>query len=248
MNISTATPVEIDTKIAELYEQVWKQRDLAEGKLETVHYAVGDRKEGRYQIWRESDQHVLSTLKQMLALTPDPMRFIQHGGTDKMIKIITIIEKAQAEESRLTDEINELEAKHRENPWSRFHQLVVGDDPRIHDSRYCHALSRSNPANIGWRPELSGKSVEQAVAELGPYLCTKCFPKAKPEHKLDPKDFKPKDPNACPGAEELPVEGTRKYVPAWNGGGDWAKCTGCGDRKQVRADGKVARHKKPKGK
>jgi hypothetical protein len=45
---------------------------------------------------------------------------------------------------------------------------------------HCHTCRPST--TYGWLPELSGKDEAEAVAQLGPNLCSVCFPSAPVEH------------------------------------------------------------------
>lgn len=59
--------------------------------------------------------------------------------------------------------------------WSRFF-VVTSSAGHVHSSTSC---STCRPTTMyGWLPELSGKDEATAVAELGPTLCTVCFPTA----------------------------------------------------------------------
>lgn len=59
--------------------------------------------------------------------------------------------------------------------WSRFF-LVTSSAGHVHSSTHCSTCRPTT--TYGWLPELSGKSEETAVAELGPTLCSVCFPSA----------------------------------------------------------------------
>lgn len=59
--------------------------------------------------------------------------------------------------------------------WSRFF-LVTSSQGHIHSSMHCHTCYPTTA--YGWLPELSGKTKGEAVDELGPALCSSCFPGA----------------------------------------------------------------------
>lgn len=69
--------------------------------------------------------------------------------------------------------IDALEATY--TGWSRFF-LVTSSAGHVHSSTHC-STCRPTTA-FGWLPELSGKSEATAVAELGPTLCSVCYPSA----------------------------------------------------------------------
>jgi hypothetical protein len=71
--------------------------------------------------------------------------------------------------------------------WPRFFPTQSSGGGHIHASTSCRTLYAST--DIRWRPDLSGKTVEKAVAELGPLLCQVCFPEARAEYKRDPREY-----------------------------------------------------------
>jgi hypothetical protein len=70
-------------------------------------------------------------------------------------------------------EIDKLEATY--TGWSRFF-LVTSSAGHVHSSMHCSTCYPTT--TYGWMPELSGKTEAEAVDELGPTLCTVCFPSA----------------------------------------------------------------------
>jgi len=71
--------------------------------------------------------------------------------------------------------------------WPRFFPTQTSGGGHIHASTSCRTLYAST--DIRWRPDLSGKTVDEAVAELGPLLCQVCFPEARAEYKRDPREY-----------------------------------------------------------
>ena len=60
--------------------------------------------------------------------------------------------------------------------WTRFFPSVTKSQPHIHRSLNCHTLHATTV--MTWAPSLSGKTDEDAVAELDEALCSVCFPGA----------------------------------------------------------------------
>jgi hypothetical protein len=54
--------------------------------------------------------------------------------------------------------------------------LVTSSNGHVHSSMYCSTCRPTT--TYGWLPELSGKTEADAVDELGPNLCSVCFPTA----------------------------------------------------------------------
>lgn len=244
MNLATATPREIDEKISELETAWFLARHKMTNALTDLHYAIGDRK--RNGRWGLTDEQVMERVTERLNTPDATFRFLSAGGADEVRKDMARIEKARADMDRLDGEIAPLEAEYRRRPWSRFFQLRSTAGARIHDSRNCSGLYRSDHGDLGWHPELSGKTEKEAVDALGPVMCSKCFRSAPVEWRRDPKDLA-NDPDTCPGSNEPAVAGTLRFVRTWNGGEEWGTCTGCGEERKVRSsDHKVAKHKKSK--
>jgi hypothetical protein len=84
----------------------------------------------------------------------------------------------EAERQSILAAIAELES--RWTGWSRFF-LVTSSSGHVHRSMACSTCRPTT--TFGWLPELSGQTEAQAVAELGPALCSVCFPSAPVEHQ-----------------------------------------------------------------
>src|SRR6185437_291271 len=87
----------------------------------------------------------------------------------------------------------------------------------IHASTSCHTLYAGT--DIRWRPDLSGKTVDEAVAELGPLLCQVCFPQARAEYKRDPREYA-RERNAERKAAEKAAKAARDEPFTTSYGGD----------------------------
>jgi hypothetical protein len=67
----------------------------------------------------------------------------------------------------------ELDAKEYTG-WTRFYLVK-----HIHNTQHCSSFRWNT--RIGWLPSVSGLTEQEAVAEYGATLCTKCFPSAPVE-------------------------------------------------------------------
>lgn len=77
--------------------------------------------------------------------------------------------------------VAEVEAEYRSRPWSRY-WLVTSSDGHIHRDVGCSTCNKGRePTGFALVPYLSGRPVEDAVADLGPALCSICFPGAPVE-------------------------------------------------------------------
>jgi hypothetical protein len=100
--------------------------------------------------------------------------------------------RANAERERLFSDLAAVcaglkEADAAYGGWPRFFPTQTSGGGHVHASTSCRTLYAST--DIRWRPDLSGKTVDEAVAELGPLLCQVCFPEARAEYKRDPREY-----------------------------------------------------------
>ena len=85
-------------------------------------------------------------------------------------RIATAIETIEAETSKawaIQAKMNKINEDHYTG-WNRFFLVQ-----HLHNTMYCSSFRRNT--QLGWMPEISGLSEEEAVAEYGSDLCTKCF-------------------------------------------------------------------------
>lgn len=115
--------------------------------------------------------------------------------------------------------------------WQRFYIVQGG---HIHGSRECHTLRATT--RVGWLPNLSGESEQDAVNEHGPLLCTVCFPSAPVEWTIGVK----KDDDGKCSSQNL-VEGSfKRRYPS-----NYGICAECGSHVTVHpTSGRVRKHKK----
>jgi hypothetical protein len=178
-DVATVSPREHDEAEAKLFEAYERaDRDLTAHRA-TMHYLAGDRKDyrGHRPVWRMTLAQVIDQLK--AAVAAGDKRDLSHGTTPSQ----ALAEEAdlQTEVARIMTAINEAEAIYKAHGWTRFFPCL-NRDGHIHSSlRGCPSVHWDT--QMGWTPELSGKTVETAVAELGEALCTICFPLAPVEWK-----------------------------------------------------------------
>lgn len=192
MNLTTATPVEIDTELAALHHAVQANADRRRRAVEALH-SVAKSKTYVPAQWRVKAHYtyslteaevtvaVTAALAAAKANTYDgPMSTytLIYGGVEASLAAVPACD---AEQDRLHAEIAVRNAEYNRRPWSRFF-LVTSSDGHIHSSMSC---STCRPTTAyGWLPEMSGLTEEAAMTaltELGPgpsALCSVCFPNA----------------------------------------------------------------------
>jgi hypothetical protein len=167
-------PREHDQAEAKLFEDLEKaQRDL-HSHIDTMHRMAGDKQDraNRRGLWRMTNAQVLEQLR--LAVRNGDARDLTYRMTPS--DAITAERELRTSVARIELLINGAEAIYRQHRWSRYFPCL-NSDGHIHSSlRGCPTV-RWDTA-MGWTPQLSGKSVEEAVADRGPTLCSLCFPAA----------------------------------------------------------------------
>ena len=155
MDLATATPVEIDTALAEIYARYYAEQDNSARLLDWVR----DMQEGLRK-FREGDRSYSSFTE------------------EKLVDLESKYEASQEAALRILQETLPYEAEYRRRPWSRFF-LVSNSGGHIHSSMHCSTCYPTT--RYAWLPELSGQSEPEAVAAHGAILCTVCYPTAPVE-------------------------------------------------------------------
>lgn len=92
------------------------------------------------------------------------------GRTKSTFRIkVETIESETAKADAIKAEMRELNKGY--TGWNRFFLVQ-----HLHNTQYCSSFRWNT--QIGWCPEISGLTEEQAVAEYGSDLCTICFKSA----------------------------------------------------------------------
>ncbi len=179
-SLETLTPQEIDTQLADLYQQEQRDRQALIAALNYVHRALGERplRIGRSRsTWPTTDTAALDDIRakaaagERLDLSHSFRSFADVVASyDAALAALTAVRRAQ----------EPLDAEYARRPWSRFF-LVQNNGGHIHRDLSSYRCSRQPTTVHGWNPALSGLTEAQAVAQLGPRLCTVCFPSAPVE-------------------------------------------------------------------
>jgi hypothetical protein len=95
--------------------------------------------------------------------------------------VVADIERASADLTEAIGLVEEIDQEYKSRPWSRY-WLVTSSDGHIHRDVDCSTCNKGRePTGFALVPYLSGSTVEAAVADLGPALCSVCFPGAPVE-------------------------------------------------------------------
>jgi hypothetical protein len=189
MSDPSETPRRIDTALAETHNEIYKAEDqLTRVHNDLLHTAgaeyryVGKRRVTDMTV--EEARGILGTEIEKLKAHREAHQGEDNpwGGYEGRLAPYEQdqAERALAKEQEYSDKLDDLrrQADDLETAyagWSRFF-LVTSSPGHVHSSMHCSTCRPTT--RFGWMPELSGKSEEAAVEELGPTLCTVCFPSA----------------------------------------------------------------------
>lgn len=216
MDITTATPREIDSALAEIYTLLYSVWD----RIDSVEKFIEDQEKGLAKAQAGDHSYSLYT---------------QEG-----------LDRLQAQRADLQAEANEILAEAspyedeyvRRGRWSRFY-LVTNNGGHIHSSRSCSTCFPTT--RFGWLPEYSGQDeagAMEALANQAHMLCSVCFPNA-------PVEWTKKRPAAdeCEGSGQYIDRNLPHRVGYYTG--NWAECPHCHDRVTVTKGLKFRKHKRP---
>jgi hypothetical protein len=179
---TTKTPVQFDTELALLYGNLALANGRRERLIATAHRLAGDKRDSwQGNAWGLSHAEVIEKVND-LAAGADRLDLSVGAQPSKLLAVLAAVD-ADAQAKR--DEIEAMDAIYRTAPWSRF-ILCLSNGGHIHSAIGCSTL-RYDTA-VEWHPELSGLTVTEAVARLGPTLCSVCFPSAPVEWRRKRSD------------------------------------------------------------
>jgi hypothetical protein len=223
--LSTRTPQDIDTELANLARTLARAEHNVSAAFEGLHYAIGERpsrKRGAPK-WGTTHAQAVATALTMPADTT-------YGGVTASL---AALKNTRSVLRSVQEEIAPLDAEYDRRPWSRFF-LVQNTGGHIHRTMSCATCYPTT--SFGWLPDLSGMTEADAVAAHGPLLCSVCYPSAPVEWTLG----KPKSPR-CDGAGR---DADRSTVTR-HGMRVYGDCRECGVRGQLTPNGFVRAHKPP---
>lgn len=260
--LTTMTPREVDYLFAGLDSEYHRLEDLTDRAWERLYGAVRVEKHsvrsGRgyrqeYVLRRDQVEERAHALLDGTAeiepavISGNPVINSEYGRSQYMDGIREALKTLRSladERGALRPHRDKLRAEFdRRGGWTRFYLV---QDGHIHKDHACFTLKITT--RLSWQPELSGKSEEQAVSELGPFLCTFCFPSAPVDWKQDPAQVQAqaKAKENCPGSGE---DASRfMSAAAMRRISKYAKCPECGDQVSVTSGWKFRAHKPKSGK
>lgn len=225
MDLTTATPVEIDTALADIWNR-WYAKD-----------AEIDRQVGYQKDYRK-------TLAQVDAGTYRYSWMDEYDRPRVEKAIATLDEKIAALSAEAREIMREAkplnEEFSRRGGWTRFYAVQGG---HIHSSMDCSTCNKMGKATrFGWLPERSGQSEAEALESLvtessKTVLCTVCYPSA-PVAWTVPRE----DESTCKGSGTWDYDPKTARLGYYTG--NYGVCNQCKKRTTVSSTGKMRKHKK----
>ena len=222
----TTLAIETDTKLADLWSQIYALRSEAQASLvRLANLTPNDQRENRRQ---EDHRTASEILAQAEDLVSDP--FVGK----LVVKHLAIRQTAKAKIAEIEIEVEPLEEIYQQHRWSRFF-LVTSSQGHVHSSMSCSTCFSTT--EYGWLPNISGLTEADAVEQEGSILCSVCFPSAPTEWTTGiSKAQAEKDAAKCSGSGQYAEYTGRRYVA----------CPDCGASVTKTSTGKIRSHK-PKG-
>ena len=173
------TPREIDTALADLYRREAQAAAKLAAKAIALHDYLGERRRygrGGRVSFDTTDQAAYDAVKARAAA--GEKTDLRHGSKS-FAEIKATFDALAAGITKIRDAMRPYDAEYDRRQWSRFFSVPAG---HVHSSMSCQTCNHNGRATtFGWNPELSGLTEADAVAKLGPLLCTVCFPTAPVE-------------------------------------------------------------------
>lgn len=192
-NLDTATPVEIDTYLAENYMAIAKARHAIASAEVSVLYAAGARREyvsyGRrsYQRWNMTFLDALAKAKDIAATDNT------YVGRDAREAITKHEERTEALNA-LIEDAKPYHAQYDARRWTRAFLVITNGQGHVHSSMDCSTCNNGeNPTVFEWLPQLSGHDENEIVELAGERACTICFKSAPVEVLSRPTSLFTKD-------------------------------------------------------
>lgn len=233
MDLTTATPPQIDALCVEYQLARARAEQSVVVAHHRVHDALGERKApGRYVgrryvdgDWPTTDEEAVKLAEELLvdASAPDWKVGHMRRAVDGLREASEVLEAARAALVPLDAEWD------RRGGWSRFF-VVQNNNGHVHRSTNC---STCYPRTVyGWLTELSGLTEADAVEAHGTILCSVCFPSAPVEWTVGRQA-----PMGCAGSGR-PAAGPVDRV----GMRLYGECSECHTRQLVTNSG-IRKHK-----
>ena len=223
----------------DLYRRIAK--DFARNNSKLIH-------DDALKSWDDMPTHHMAKLLREIAKNP------KVRGVKDPEEIADSLERARKDVDDSYEQYRELESRY--TGWPRFF-TTKGPNGHIHSSMNCSTCNKMGTrTDFSWQPELSGLRESDAVAKLGPAMCTTCFPSA-PTNWTNGKIGQSPEVMAasgiCPGSgsskyDESTLNEYELYKRGMKVTDRYVDCPECGQQFMLTAKGVIRKHKIPKKK
>lgn len=225
MDLTTATPVEIDTELSRLHSEAFPFRQAIEASRTAIHHLVRGT-EGKQALDLGTYQATEERARKL---------------ADELPRKLRSLDAARADLAPLAAAEAPLDAEYvARGRWSRFFLVTSSDGGHIHSSMDCGTCNFRT--QYAWYPEFSGMTMTEAIAEWdkrgsSEILCTVCFPDAPVARQVA------QIPDTqCSGSGTWDYD--RKTARLRYAYGNAATCNQCSQRITVSSTGKMRKHDK----
>lgn len=197
------SPAEFDAGELALMTELGKAEHELARLDDVIHHLVGDKKApaGRGRpAWQMTEDEVQWKLTILVTTGGDEyVPAVRMRPSDALAQSDELFGQV----THLRDRISDMEVIYRADPWTRWYPCL-NDDGHIHsDASACPTLHRMGQlTSMGWETRLSGQPVGVVIADLGPRLCSVCFPAAPAEHCRSLSDITRADREAARNAKK----------------------------------------------
>lgn len=168
MDLTTATPREIDTALAAIYVEIYKQQAVTNSRWNTVEHTVKSYLGLKYYD-HPSTKQTEETLAELHEVQPDDYRGQQ------VIAAFARYEQALSDLLNLRMSTQPYDEEYSRRPWTRA-WLVNNTSGHVHNTMSCSTCFPTT--EFVWLPEMSDQPEAEIVEEAGERACTVCYPSA----------------------------------------------------------------------
>jgi hypothetical protein len=190
--VTDLTPVEIDTLLLERLRARNEASRRLRAATESLLWCFAKRRhfESGTTLFLHPDfdgpLNVSFEVASRSQIEADQLVDLCRQGHPKLVladRVVADIDRAAADLTEALSLVEEIDQEFRSRPWSRY-WLVTSSDGHIHRDVGCSTCNKGRePTGFALVPYLSGSTAEAAVADLGPALCSICFPGAPVESR-----------------------------------------------------------------
>lgn len=148
--LSSKTPKEVDTQIAELFEEYYKA-------MAPLHETLSRLDNAKKRLERNTSERFRESTENDIIYLENKVNEYRQIGKEILAEAVP------------------YEVEYSRRPWTRGF-LVRNSNGHVHKNRSCSTCTRST--QYYWLTEYSGKNEEELVADAGESACTVCYPTA----------------------------------------------------------------------